>query len=59
VSEVQPEGGDIISTTKKVSPPQDPQIHAQTNKSGDGGDVGDIFPLTVKDSRKKQSEVNF
>jgi len=37
--EIPLDGGDIISTTKHTSPPEDLQNHAQTCKGGGSGDI--------------------
>jgi hypothetical protein len=41
------ECGDITSATKQVSPPKDPVSDAHFEKSGDVGDSGDIFRLSL------------
>lgn len=48
--EISSEGGGIISTTMRISPPKDSQIHAQIDKDGDGGDGGDTFGVSSKSS---------
>ena len=46
--EVPVEVGDTISTSPRLSPPKDLQIHAHADKSGDSVDGGDNLTLTVE-----------
>jgi hypothetical protein len=45
--DIASDSGDIISTNSKISPPKEARNNARFEKSGDIGDVGDIFRLSI------------